>query len=327
MTSPQAASVAAPPPAEGQRLPWETIPPHLRAEIEGLLGSQVRCAATQRGGFSPGVAARLALADGRRAFVKAVGDINPESPGIHRAEARIAAALPASTPAAGLRGYLDRDGWVILLFDDIDGRMPEQPWRPDELQRVLAAVAGLARALTPAPIEAPLASQRYEALGCGFALLAEAARSGRDDLAGADPWVTAHLAALARYERGFAAAVDGPCLAHGDIRADNVLLTAAEVIFVDWPWACLAQPWFDLVAMLPSVALQGGGDPEALLAAHPLARDADQEAITCVVAALAGTWTYLARRPAPPGLPTLRPFQQAQAEVALRWLRARDPNL
>jgi hypothetical protein len=46
---------------------------------------------------------------------------------------------------------LDRDGWVVLAFEDVDGVHPTLPWRPDELARVLALVADLAAALTPAP--------------------------------------------------------------------------------------------------------------------------------------------------------------------------------
>ena len=324
MTSPEE-SKPGPPPAAGQRLPWEAVPARLRAGIEQQLHGQVVAAVTQPGGFSPGVAARLRLADGRRAFIKAVDHSNPESPGIHRAEARIAAALPAGTPAARLLGFIDADDWVILTFEDIDGRMPAQPWQPAEFDLVLAAMADLASSLTPAPISAPPASERYNCLGTGWQLLAGLA--GTDDVSDLDPWVRANLGGLAGLEQGFAAAVDGPCLAHGDIRADNVLLTCDRVVFVDWPWACLAQPWFDLVAMLPSVAMNAGPAPEAVLAAHPLTRGADSEAITAVIVALAGTWTYLGRLPAPPGLPTLRAFQRAQAEITLDWLRAREPGL
>jgi hypothetical protein len=39
---------------------------------------------------------------------------------------------------------------VLLLFEDIDGVTPAEPWRPDELARVLAAMTDLAGALTPA---------------------------------------------------------------------------------------------------------------------------------------------------------------------------------
>jgi hypothetical protein len=89
---------------------------------------------------------------GRRAFVKAVGsEPNPDSPGIHRAEARAMAVLPRSAPAPRMRWSLDQDGWVALAFEDVDGVHPTLPWRPGELTRVLAMVADLAAALTPAP--------------------------------------------------------------------------------------------------------------------------------------------------------------------------------
>jgi len=311
------------PAAEGRRLPFSAIPGHLRAAIERQLGARVLEAATQAGGFSPGVAARLRLADGRRAFVKAVGDINPDSPDIHRAEARIAVVLPASTPAPRLLGSIDADGWVILLFEDIDGRMPAQPWRPAELDRVLVAMTDLATALTPAPISAPPAAVRFNHLGSGWRELADAAASAADDLAGLDSWAREHLAELVAVENRWPLAVQGSTLAHADTRADNILLTPDRVVFVDWPWACLAAPWFDLAAMLPSVAMQGGPQPEDVIAVHPLARDADPDAITAVVAALAGVFAFLGRQPAPPGLPTLRAFQRAQGAIALDWLKLR----
>jgi hypothetical protein len=307
------------PPAEGSRLPWTAIPVHLRALVERQLGGRVVRAVTQPGGFSPGVAARLRLADGRRAFVKAVGDVNPDSPGIHRAEARIAAALPPGTPAPRLLGCIDADGWVILMLEDIEGQTPAMPWQAAELDRVLAAITDLAVTLTPAPIEAPAVATR-KTLGRGWRELAE---SGRAGAAWFDPWAAIHLDELVALESDWDAAASGTTLAHADIRADNVLLTKDRVVFVDWPWACLAAPWFDLVAMLPSVAMQGGPQPEEILACHPVASGADPAAITAVAAALAGMLVWLATLPDPPGLPTVRAFQRGQGEVALAWLRRR----
>jgi Phosphotransferase enzyme family len=309
-----------PPPAEGSRLPWSAIPAPLRAAVERRLGGRVVTAITQPGGFSPGVAARLRLDDGRRAFVKAVGDINPDSPGIHRAEAGIAAALPPGTPAPRLLGCIDADGWVILMLEDIEGRTPAIPWRPAELDRVLAAMTELAAALTPAPIEAPAIAGRFRSLGRGWRELAD---SGAAGVAGLDPWAAAHLDELVALESGWDAAASGKSLVHADIRADNIILTPERVVFVDWPWAALAAPWFDLVVMLPSVAMQGGPQPEEILAGHPVTRGADPAAITAVVGALAGMFVWLAGRPDPPGLPTLRAFQRAQGELALAWVRQR----
>jgi hypothetical protein len=314
---------ASPPAAEGKRLPWPALPALLRTAIEDRLRARVVKAVTQPGGFSPGVAARLVLSDGSRAFVKAVGQINPESPGIYRAEARIAGALPPATPAPKLLATIESAGWVALIFEDIDGRLPAQPWQPGELARVLDAMAGLAKALTPAPIDAPSAAARFSNLGNGWRLLSEAATSGSDDLTDLDPWARAHLDDLVAVERGWPEAVHGNSLAHADVRADNILLADDRVMFVDWPWACLAPPWFDLVAMLPSVVMQGGPPPEDIVAAHPVTEGADPAAVSAVVASLAGTWSYLGRQPDPPGLPTVRAFQAAQGAAALGWLKIR----
>src|SRR5271165_4564580 len=321
--TPDSTVTPAPPRAEGRRLPWTALPAQLQAQVEQLLGGRVLAATTQPGGFSPGIAARLVLDDGRRAFVKAVGEINPDARSLHRAEARIAAALPPETPAPRLLGCVDRDGWVILAFDDVDGQLPAQPWREDELARVLAATSDLARMLTPAPIDVPPAATRYNTLGRGWRKLADAAATDPDELARMEPWVRENLTDLVALEAGWDRAVEGATLVHGDVRADNVLLTAEQVVFVDWPWACLAPSWFDLVAMLPNVELNGGPAPEDVLAKYPASADADPVAVTTVVAALAGTWTYLGHQPDPPGLPTVRAFQRAHAAAALRWLRQR----
>ena len=159
------------------------------------------------------MAARLKTATGTRAFVKAVGpELNPESPGIHRAEARIAAALPEGTPAPRLLGFFDEDGWVVLVGEDIEDAPPVLPWEAAELARVLDAVAELAVALTPAPIDAPAVADRFGEEFQGWRRLVEAQRRGDDDLVGLDTWACGHLADLAALETGWEAAAEGPTL-------------------------------------------------------------------------------------------------------------------
>ena len=86
------------PPAQGARIPWEALPDSVREAVEAGLGARVLEAVTQPGGFSPGVAVRLRLDDGRRAFVKAVGSSpNPYSPEIHRRPGTV--TLPPSVTA------------------------------------------------------------------------------------------------------------------------------------------------------------------------------------------------------------------------------------
>ncbi|MEU8956919.1 phosphotransferase [Streptomyces sp. NPDC048518] len=320
------------PPATGVRTPWEQLPAHVREELAAALGAPVVGATTQRGGFSPGVAARVRLADGRRAFVKAVSaDANPGSPDMHRAEARHSATLPASVPAPRLLASYDDGTWVALAFEDVEGRQPQVPWRAQEFGLVLDAVDALGRALTPAPLGAPSVadSKAGDFRGWEQLIAAEAGReTGRSEPDGGprlDPWARRHLHALAELAAPWAEYATGDTLAHGDLRADNMLLTADgdRVVFVDWPHATRAAPWFDLLLMLPCVRAQGGPDPEGVFTAHRVGRDADPKGVTATLAALAGYFVHHSLLPDPPGLPTLRAFQAAQGAAALGWLRTR----
>src|SRR5206468_2644941 len=88
-----------------------------------------------------------------------------------------------------------------------------------------------------------------------------------------------------------------------------------RVLFVDWPHCQVGAAWLDPVWMAPSVAMQGGPDPESFLRRFPAARAADPAAITAFLASVAGYFTWHALQPPPPGLPTLRPFQAVQGAV------------
>jgi aminoglycoside phosphotransferase (APT) family kinase protein len=294
--------------------------------VERKLGAPVVEAVSQAGGFSPGAAARLRLADGRRVFAKALGPgINPDSPRIYRREARIAAALPPAAPAPRLLWSYDEGeaGWIVLLFADVDGRQPAQPWRPDELERVLAALADLGAALTPSPLPESLAgaaSGEFAGHICGWRRLRDEQPA---ELAALDPWAAARLETLIALEERSPAAVAGDTLLHFDVRADNVLLTDEQVWFVDWPHACVGAAWLDAVLLAPSVTMQGGPPPEEVLAHHPAAAAADAEALTAAIVALAGYFTQRGLQPPPPGLPTVRAFQAAQGAVARQWAARR----
>ena len=95
------------------------------------------------------------------------------------------------------------------------------------------------------------------------------------------------------------------------------------MVFVDWPHGAVGNPAFDLIGWAPSVVLEGGPPPEELLARHDLRAQSIPTSVTVLLCAIAGFFMSHSLRPAPPGLPTLRPFQAAQGEVALAWLRRR----
>jgi hypothetical protein len=255
-------------------------------------------------------------------FVKAVGpEAPPESRDSYRREARISAALPPDTPAPRLCDAWELDGWVILMFEEIgDCTPPVIPWRREQLDRVLAALTDLVELLTPAP-------------STGARPIAEAptTRGGWRTLAqdpgpllrqpGVDRWIVENLDRLAALEADAVDAAAGETLLHADIRADNLLLTPARVVFVDWPHAAIGAPWVDLLLMLPSIAMQGGPKPDELFWTHPTAAHAERDSVVTLVAALAGFFVAGACQPPPPGLPNLRTFQRALGDQTMAWLR------
>ncbi len=113
------------------RVRWGELPAGMRAEVESLAGAPVAAAVNCTGGFSPGLASRLTLTDGRQVFVKAMdGELWPVQAGFHRAEARVAAALPAALAIPRFLGSFDGGRWVALAFECVDGTEPAQPWKP-----------------------------------------------------------------------------------------------------------------------------------------------------------------------------------------------------
>jgi aminoglycoside phosphotransferase (APT) family kinase protein len=311
------------PKAEGARIAWQNVPPPVRAVIEQVCGSRVVEAKDQPGGFSPGMAARIRCDDGTRWFVKAAtSEVNPDTPELHRQEAKVLAGLDRlisvnHLPVPRLRGTVESGPWFALIADEVPGSQPELPWRGAELDRVLDALDQLAADLTPAPVAVPAISTYLESDFTGWRSLAQTPDDDR-----IDSWARVRIPELAALEATWSAHAAGETLLHADLRADNMLLTADGVVVVDWPHACLGAAFADLVFFAPSVAMQGGPEPAALLGRSRTGRSVSKEALAAVVCALAGYFTHRSLQPAPPGLPKVRNFQAKQGEVARRWLAA-----
>ncbi len=314
------------PPDRGVRLDWADMPGRVRAEIERWLGGVVVKAVTQPTGFSPGVASRVTVDDGRRVFVKAIGpEPNPDTPGMHRREARIMAAMPSGAPVPRLLWSYDEGetGWIVLVFEDVDGRQPAQPWRTDEIDRVVAAMEDLSKSFTPSPLPAAEVGTANDL----FATTVRGWRRLRDErpsrLGYLDEWSRRNLGALIAIEDTAGDVLEGNTLLHLDIRADNILITPDRIWFVDWPHALVGPAWLDVVAFAPSVTMQGGPPPEDVISRHFATRAADKDAITAALVAIAGYFSHLAVQPPPPGLPTIRAFQAAQGAAAREWIAQR----
>jgi aminoglycoside phosphotransferase (APT) family kinase protein len=299
--------------ASGVRIGWDDLPGSVRQAVEEIIGGTVVEAVSQAGGFSPGTADRVRTAAGRRAFVKAVSTAqNEDSPRMHRQEARITAALPPSAPAPTLLGVHDDGDWIALVLTDVEGRHPD--WHnPADVTAARSALADLARALTPCPIDVPDLSVTLEPDFTGWHRL-------RDDPPKTiDPWLADHLGELCRQAEHGLAALAGDTLTHADVRADNLLISAdSSVTVVDWPWGSRGPAWLDTLLLLINIRLHGG---HADLTMIESTIDADHDDVVGVLAGFGAFFSDAARQPAPPGLPSLRAFQQTQADVVVSWLR------
>jgi hypothetical protein len=306
------------------RVRWDEIPPELRAAIEDVLGEPVVAAHSQPGGYSPGSADRVVTASGRRAFVKSAGlSVNPETPGIHRAEAAVTASLPEAVPAPALLGFVEHEDWVALVLEDVEARHPSTPWQPRELAAVLDALHEMGSVRLPresAVTELPdaIAGDAEHWRSIDASALPALPR-------GLDVFVREHHEELTDAAARAVEDVRGDRLVHFDTRADNILLRGdGTVVFVDWPWGARGVPWFDALSLLINVRYYDpGADIESLIAAHPVFDGMPADAATRVLAGFAGLFLGSSLRPAPPRMPTLRPFQRDQAVVTLDWVRER----
>jgi hypothetical protein len=302
----------------GNRPSWDDLPGFVRDRIEAELGDRVIAAVSQPAGFSPGLASRLTLANGSRVFVKAASaTVNEVTAFLHRQEAAIAARLPRLSAVAPLVWTREWDDWIVLAFEDIEGCQPQLPWDERELARVVDALDEMWSALTPAPFEAPPARTRL-----GDAWWPSLARTPER----VPPWASEHIDALAALEARWPDASEGDTLLHYDLRADNLLLTDAAVVVVDWPWASIGGAWVDAVLFLGFAETQGAPPIETTLGMSALAGDIDDEAVDGLLAALAGFLLGNSLLPPPPGLPTIRAFQAQGAEGVLRALARRWPR-
>lgn len=303
--------------ATASRPSWQSLPSPVRAAIEYLAGAPIVDAASAGSGFTGGFASRLLGADGRRTFVKAASTVdNPVIADCYRREAVINAVLPPTVAAPRVAWSTDVDGWVVLGFDDVDGRMPS--W-PADVAAVLGLVTDLCGALTPPPAGLELRTLADE---ISLTYWRDLVSSG----VALDgwTWAAANLDLLASLESGWAEASAGSTMIHCDLRPDNLLIDGAGKVWLcDWNWPCLAAPWLDLVMLLAGVHASGL-DADALLASHPVGSVAPADSVNAVLAAFGGMFVARSSEPPPAFASTwLRPHQRFYGEATLGWLRSR----
>lgn len=314
------------------KLAWRGVPPAVRRATGRVLGAEVARGARVWGGYGPTPTYRLLLADGRRAFFK--GAHGASSTFVRDALAReervyreLGPVIAAWSPR--YYGAVRVADWHALLLEDV-GPKSAPPWTPSLTRRVAHACAEFHAATLGAALPAWL-DQPPQAFGGttweGAALtsngLASVAALAGARHTEAHAWLTAALPALAR-AGDLATGLDSPlALLHLDTRSDNLRYTGGRLTLFDWPWASVGRPEFDVVPFAQSVTVEGGAEPEQVIAWYAERLPLRAETLDAAVSWLAAFFAANAWQAEVPDLPRLRRFQRRQLAVVLRWAARR----
>lgn len=309
---------------------WGSLDPGVRARVERALGAGVARARSCGDGFSPGMASRLLLDDGRRVFLKGIDAAHPWAPQ-YADEIAVTTALPdgIGPDVRWSAAPEESGGWWWLCLEDVPGTHPVLAPGTPGTERAVAAVDRALSRLTPSPAGGtrPVAHVVGPWL-TGWSALRTAPP------AGLDPWAGRHLDRLAAIERDWWPASHGDTLLHWDLHTANMLhrpaagsvgrgSAAGEVVLIDWSYRLHGAAWIDAAVLVPQLILGGHTPAQAEQATARLPRPADPGALTAFAAGLAGLWTASARQPPPATAPSLRRHQARTAGATLTWLRHR----
>ena len=250
------------------------------------------------GGYTP-AARYVARRGGDRCFLKVA--TNAITADMLRREAH-AYGMIAGEFVPDFFGWDDDPDQPLLLIEDLSDGFWPPPWTPARIEAVRDAIASMHTRSVALPGPAAMLDN---VLG-GWSMVAEDPQPFlRLGIASA-AWLEAALPTLIAAEQE--CVLEGEALTHFDLRSDNICLTANGPKFVDWAEACCGNPVADLAAWLPSLEVEGGPPPEALLPGQP-----------AVAAWISGYFAARAGRPAIPTAPRVRTVQRAQLTTALPW--------
>jgi hypothetical protein len=276
--------------------------------LSRLLGTKVRALTrVESSGYTVAYHAIAELQDGTTAFVKAATE--PVTASFIRDEQRIFGAL--SGPFMPTLLAMDDDEPPLLVLEDLRAAHWPPPWDDAKIDAVREALAAVAA--TPPPTVVPPIGTHRDRLVTGWAEIEADPEPFLGLRVCSEAWLRQALPTLR--EASETAPIDGDALLHLDVRSDNLCIAERGAVFVDWNHASVGNPELDLAAWLPSLRLEGGPEPDELLAGA-----------AGFAALLAGFFGCRAGLPAPPTAPQVRAIQLAQLGVSLPWA-ARELDL
>ncbi len=276
----------------------EMLHRELKSRIESLIGTKVESARRVEGGYTP--ARRLLCKTNADSFFVKIGATPLTSRNLNR-EIHVYNCLSGDFMPR-LVAWEQHESEPILIIEDLSRQHWPPPWDERQIDLTLAQIDALHS--TPAAVETY--AQIHETGDANWQAVA-ADPEPFLSLGIADAkWLEAALPDLIRDEESCPTA--GDRLTHWDLRSDNICLTAQRAIFVDWNAACLSNPRLDLGFWLPSLAYEGGPEPEKILPDAPE-----------VAARVSGYFAARAGLPEISDAPRVRAVQRRQLETALPW--------
>jgi len=276
----------------------DLVSPELASRLERLIVEKLESHNRVLGGYTP--ATRL-LCRTRTSIVFAKIGATPLTSQFLRREILVYNSVSGAFMPK-LIAWEDHDTAPILIIEDLSAALWPPPWDDQRVEQVLAQIHAMHRA----PASLPSFADAHGTPQSNWQkVVVDPAPFLALGLADA-PWLERALPLLLRQEAR--CSTSGDSLTHWDLRSDNMCLAQGRAIFVDWNQACRSNPALDLGFWLPSLAHEGGPNPDQIL---PDAPD--------VAAWVSGFFAARAGLPPIADAPRVRTVQRQQLATALPW--------
>lgn len=274
------------------------VPPAIEHQVAGLLGWTPTSWIEVRGGYT--AAARYVVRDASRSAFLKVATTPVTAAHMHREIAAYGALTGPFLPT--FFGASRESEHPFMLIEDLSGADWPPPWSDGKVGAVRRAVTELNAARTALRPYAEVHGSRVP----GWRTVAKAPDPFLSLGLVTDEWLSRSLPTLMAAEA--ACITEGAAATHWDLRSDNICFADGRAIFIDWGEACLSNPKLDVGFWLPSLAHEGGPQPEMILPDEPE-----------IAAHVSGFFAACAGLAPVPDAPFVRRVQREQLNESLPW--------
>ena len=304
------------------------MPRAIKDDVALLLGSPVARAERVYGGYAPSATFRMLLRDGRRAFMKGIYPLTKDSGvrwDLENEERIYQECAPFMRPwAPEYLGGAKADGWHVMVLEDV-GPQTMPPWTAAKAAACARSYAAFHAHTYGKPLPRWLSRIEHHDFASFWDRLASTGElRGTASLAKrrtdeAEEWLDVALPVF-REKSALLLKLRPPfAFMHFDTRSDNIRLQGKLLRLFDWNFACAGPVEFDVAAFAQSIMMEGGPDPERIVAEYDLVLPLRTVALDASIAGIAGYLADRAWRPAVVGLPRIRSVQRRQLKATLAW--------